>query len=121
MTAETRMSIQRGDVFLVDFEPVRGSEQGKVRPALVIQNDIGNRFSPTVIVAAITSGSHVRFDVNVAVAPPEGGLTNDSIILLNQIRTIDRSRLGRYWGRVSAQTMKQVDEALRISLGLVRV
>ena len=82
--------------------------------------DIGNRFSPTVIVAAITSGSHVRFDVNVAVAPPEGGLSNDSLILLNQIRTIDRSCLGRYWGRLSAQTMKQVDDALRISLGLVR-
>jgi mRNA interferase MazF len=82
---------------------------------------VGNRFSPTVIVAAITSGSHARFDVNVAISPPEGGLTNDSIILLNQIRTVDRSRLGKYWGRISAQTMKQVDEALKVSLGLVRV
>jgi mRNA interferase MazF len=121
MMAETRSQVQRGDIFSVDFEPVRGSEQGKVRPALVIQNDVGNRFSPTVIVAAITSGSHARFDVNVAISPPEGGLTNDSIILLNQIRTVDRSRLGKYWGRISALTMKQVDEALKVSLGLVRV
>ena len=120
MMAETRPQIQRGDIFSVDFEPVLGSEQGKVRPALVVQNDIGNRFSPTVIVAAITFGSLARFDVNVAVSTPEGGLSNDSIILLNQIRTVDRSRLGKYWGRLSAQTMKRVDEALKISLGLVR-
>jgi mRNA interferase MazF len=113
--------IRRGDIFTVDLEPVRGSEQGKVRPALIIQNDIGNQYSPTVIVAAITSGERVRFDVNVAVKSPEGGLTKDSIVLLNQIRTIDRSRLSRYWGRLGANTMDQVDEALKISLGLVPI
>jgi mRNA interferase MazF len=113
--------IRRGDIFTVDLEPVRGSEQGKVRPALIIQNDIGNQYSPTVIVAAITSGERVRFDVNVAVKSPEGGLTKDSIVLLNQIRTIDRSRLNRYWGRLGANTMDQVDEALKISLGLVPI
>ncbi len=113
--------IRRGDIFTVDFEPVRGSEQGKARPALVIQNDIGNRYSPTLIVAAITSGKYTPFDVNVAVKAPEGGLANDSLILLNQIRTIDKTRLGRYWGRVSPQTMTQIDEALKISLGLVPV
>lgn len=113
--------IRRGDIFTVDLEPVRGSEQGKVRPALVIQNDIGNQFSPTVIVAAITSGGYTRFDVNVVVKAPEGGLTNDSLILLNQIRTVDKTRIGRYWGRVSTQTMEQVDEAIRISLGLVPI
>ncbi|GIK71944.1 MAG: mRNA interferase [Chloroflexota bacterium] len=113
--------IRRGDIFTVDLEPVRGSEQGKVRPALVIQNDIGNRYSPTVIVAAITSGSRVHFDVNVPIKAPEGGLTNDSVVLLNQIRTVDKSRLGRYWGRVSAQTMEQVDEAIKISLGLIPI
>ncbi len=121
MTAQTRAPILRGDIFSVDFEPVRGSEQGKVRPALVIQNDIGNHYSPTVIVAAITTGNYSRFDVNVVIKAPEGGLANDSIILLNQIRTIDRARLSRYWGRVSPQTMEQVDEAIKISLGLVPV
>jgi mRNA interferase MazF len=113
--------IRRGDIFTVDFEPIRGAEQGKVRPAVIIQNDIGNRYSPTVIVAAITSGDQAHFDVNVAVRAPEGGLTNNSIILLNQIRTVDRSRLGRYWGRLTSKTMVQVDEALQISLGLIRL
>lgn len=112
-------TIRRGDIFLVDLEPVRGSEQGKVRPALVVQNDVGNQYSPTVIVAAITSVTHPQFNVNVLIKAPEGGLKNDSLILLNQIRTVDRSRLGRYWGRVSAQTMAQVDDAIKISLGLV--
>jgi mRNA interferase MazF len=125
MTAQTRpqilRQILRGDIFSVDFEPVRGSEQGKVRPALVIQNDIGNRYSPTIIVAALTTGNHSRFDVNVLIKAPEGGLANDSIVLLNQIRTIDRTRLSRYWGRISPQTMAQVDDAIRISLGLVPV
>lgn len=114
-------TIRRGDIFTVDLEPVRGAEQGKMRPALVIQNDIGNQYSPTIIVAAITSGSHTRFDVNVPVNAPEGGLTNDSLILLNQIRTVDKARLGRYWGRVSAQTLAQVDAAIKISLGLVPI
>lgn len=111
--------IQRGDVFTVDMEPVRGSEQGKVRPALVIQNNIGNRYSPTLIVAAITSGEYARFDVNVSVKSPEGGLTRNSLVLLNQIRTVDKSRLGRYWGRLRPKTMAQIDRAMKISLGLV--
>lgn len=113
--------IRRGDIFTVDLEPTRGSEQGKVRPALVIQNDIGNQYSPTVIVAAITSAAHTHFDVNVVVHAPEGGLVNDSLILLNQIRTVDKARLGRHWGRVSNETMTEVDKALKISLGLVPV
>ena len=113
--------IRRGDIYTVDLEPVRGSEQGKVRPALVIQNDVGNQYSPTVIVAAITSGTHRKFDVNVLVKAPEGGLNNDSLILLNQIRTVDKARLGRYWGRVSTQTMAEVNEAIQISLGLVAI
>jgi mRNA interferase MazF len=108
-------------VFTVDLEPVRGSEQGKSRPAVVIQNDVGNRYSPTVIVAAITSTLRPDFDVNVIVAAPEGGLRQDSTVLLNQIRTIDRSRLGRYWGRLSPATMARIDRALSISLGLVEM
>jgi mRNA interferase MazF len=113
--------VRRGAIFTADIEPVRGLEQGKVRPAVIIQNDIGNQFSPMVIVSAITSGRRVRFDVNAAVESPEGGLTKDSIILLNQIRTIDKSRLGRCWGRLDADKMAQVDEALKISLGLVPI
>lgn len=121
MAAQTRIQILRGDIFSVDFEPIRGAEQGKIRPALIIQNDIGNHYSPTIIVAAITTGNYSRFDVNVLIKAPEAGLANDSIILLNQIRTIDRIRLGRHWGRVSPQTLAQVDEAIKISLGLVPV
>ncbi len=90
-------------------------------PAVIIQNDIGNQFSTTVIVAAITSGRRVRFDVNVAVKSPEGRLTKDSLILLNQIRTIDKSCLGRYWGRLGADKMVQIGEAQKISLGLVPI
>jgi mRNA interferase MazF len=112
---------RRGDVFMVDFEPVRGHEQGKVRPALVIQNDIGNQYSPTTIVAAITSGERARYDVNVEVKAPEGGLSRDSLVLLNQVRTVDKSRLGRYWGHLSEETMARVDKALGISLGLVPI
>ena len=111
--------IRRGDIFSVNFEPVRGSEQGKVRPALVIQNDIGNRHSPTIIVAPITTGNSAKFRVNVAIKSPEGGLKNNSIILLNQIRTADRSRFGQYWGSVTPQTIRKVDNAIKISLGLV--
>lgn len=114
-------SIRRGDIFTIDLEPVRGAEQGKARPALVIQNDIGNQYSPTVIVATLTSGNQLQYDLNVLVKAPEGGLKNDSLILLNQIRTVDKIRLGRYWGRVSAQTMAQVDDAIKISLGLVPI
>jgi len=113
-------TIHRGDVFSVDFEPVRGSEQGKVRPAVGIQNDLGNRHSPTLIVAPLTSGTHARFDVNVAMQAPEGSLTNDSLVLLNQIRTANLSRFGRYWGRMKPRTMAKVDDAILNSLGLVK-
>lgn len=111
--------MRRGDVFSVDFEPVRGSEQGKIRPAVIIQNDMGNQFSPTVIVAPLTTGQYARFDVNVEVKAPEGGIDNDSLVLLNQIRVVDKSRLLRYWGRLSPRTMRKVDEAIKISLGLI--
>jgi len=110
---------RRGDIFTVDFEPVRGHEQGKARPALIIQNDIGNQYSPTTIVAAITSGERARYDVNVEIKATEGGLVRDSLVLLNQVRTVDKSRLSRYWGHISKESMIRVDEALKISLGLV--
>jgi mRNA interferase MazF len=117
----TQQRFRRGDIWTVDLEPVVGSEQGKARPALIIQNDIGNLYSPVLIVAALTSGEDAHFDVQVAVKAPEGGLRHNSIVLLNQIRTIDKRRVGRYWGRLSARTMQQVDKAIKISLGLVPI
>jgi mRNA interferase MazF len=117
----TQQRFRRGDIWTVNFEPVVGSEQGKARPALIIQNDIGNLYSPVLIVAALTSGENARYDVQVEVKAPEGGLDHNSLVLLNQIRTIDKRRVGRYWGHLPAQTMQQVDEAIKISLGLVRI
>ena len=113
---------RRGDVYLVSFDPTVGAEIQKTRPALVVQNDIANRFSPITIVAAITS----RFDASlypteVGIRPPEGGLDTDSVVLLNQIRSIDRQRLIRRLGRVSSDTMRRVDRALVVSLGLVEL
>ena len=110
--------VQRGDIFTVDFDPPRGSEQGKMRPALVIQNDIGNHFSTTIIVAAITTGEQARFRVQVEVKAPDGGLQRNSLILLNHLLTVDRVRLEEYWGHVSPDVMQEVDEAIAVSLGL---
>jgi mRNA interferase MazF len=117
----TQQRFRRGDIWTVDLEPVVGSEQGKARPALIIQNDIGNLYSPVLIVAAITSGESARYDVQVEVKAPEGGLHHNSLVLLNQIRTIDKRRVGRYWGHLSVQTMQRVDQAIKISLSLVPV
>jgi mRNA interferase MazF len=117
----TQQRFRRGDIWTVDLEPVVGSEQGKARPALIIQNDIGNLYSPVLIVAAITSGESARYDVQVEVKAPEGGLHHNSLVLLNQIRTIDKRRVGRYWGHLSVQTMQRVDQAIKISLSLVTV
>ena len=110
---------KRGDVFVVDFDPARGSEIAKTRPALIIQNDIANRYSPVTIVAAFTSQfGEKRYPTEVVVQPPEGGLTAESAILLNQLRTVDKSRLRRRLGAVTAVTMARVDRALVISIGL---
>ena len=107
---------------MVSFDPVVGSEIAKTRPAVIIQNDIGNRVSPITIVAAFSS--QVRqslYPFEVLVRAREGGLTVDSTVRLNQIRTIDKSRLGKRLGKVSAATMVAVDAAIKISLGLVPV
>ena len=117
----TPQQFRRGDIWTVNLEPTVGSERGKARPALVIQNDIGNAYSPVLIVAALTSGEDARYDIQVAVKAPEGGLHQNSLVLMSQIRTIDKRRVGRYWGRLSPETMRRVDEALRISLGLVPI
>ncbi len=113
------MDVKRGDVVLVDLDPTKGSEQGKTRPAVVIQNDVGNRYSPTTIVAPLTSSYEKVYPVNVEVKSSESGIEKDSIVLLNQIVTIDiKARIIKRLGTISKSTMKDVDKALKISLGL---
>lgn len=113
------MNILRSDLYYADLTPVTGSEQGGVRPVLMIQNDIGNRFSPTVIVAAVTSRQDKHpLPTHVSISPNHCGLKESSVVLLEQLRTIDRVRLREYIGRLTEQDMKQVDHALRISIGL---
>jgi len=112
--------VKRGDVFFADLSPVVGSEQGGVRPVLVIQNDIGNRFSPTVIVAAITAQiQKAKLPTHVEIEAKRHGLEKDSVILLEQIRTIDKQRLTDKITHLDEETMRKVDEALQISLGLI--
>ncbi len=110
---------RRGEVYLVSFDPTVGAEIKKTRPARIIQNDLGNRWSPVTLVAAITSRSDApAYPVDVRVDPPEGNLNVPSVVLLNQVRTIDRRRLVKRLGRLRPDTMKLVDRALQISLGL---
>jgi len=111
---------RRGQVYLVRFDPTIGFEVKKTRPALVIQNDIGNRHSPITIVAAITSKCDDRlYPTEVLIPPGEGGLDLDSVVLLNQIRSIDKGRLLQRLGTVSSDTMAAIDQAIQISLGLI--
>ena len=111
-------STQRGDIYYTDLNPIKGSEQGgDVRPVLVIQNDIGNKFSPTLIIAAITNRKKSNLPTHVTVKG-EGCLREDSIILLEQIRTIDRIRLKEYIGCLDSKYMRKVDKALEVSIGL---
>lgn len=113
------MQVRRGDVFFADLSPVVGSEQGGVRPVLVIQNDIGNRYSPTVIIAAITSQiDKAKLPTHVELKAAEHGIERDSVVLLEQIRTIDKRRLRERVAHVDGDVMARVDEALLISLGL---
>lgn len=112
--------IKRGDILYADLSPVIGSEQGGVRPVLVIQNDIGNKYSPTVIVAAITSQiNKAKLPTHVEIIAEEYGITKDSVILLEQIRTIDKKRLKEKVGHLSDELMKKVDDGLQISFGLI--
>jgi len=118
----TRKSLipNRGEVYLVSFDPALDAEIQKTRPALILQNDVGNQHSPLTIVAAVTSNVFRRGPTVVFVHAPEGGLTVDSVILLNQIRTIDKRRLGKRLGTLRSETMKQVDQAIMISLALIQ-
>ncbi|MFC4322041.1 MULTISPECIES: type II toxin-antitoxin system endoribonuclease NdoA [Litchfieldia] len=114
------MIVKRGDVYFADLSPVVGSEQGGVRPVLVIQNDIGNRFSPTVIVAAITAQiQKAKLPTHVEIDAEKYGFERDSVILLEQIRTIDKQRLTDKITHLDEEMMDRVDEALQISLGLI--
>lgn len=114
------MNVKRGDVFFADLSPVVGSEQGGFRPVLVLQNNIGNRFSPTVIVAAITAQiQKAKLPTHVEIHASEYGLERDSVVLLEQIRTLDKQRLRDKIARLDDDLMKRVNEALQISLALV--
>jgi len=113
---------KRGEVYRVSFDPTLGAEIRKTRPALILQNDIANRYSPITVVAAITSQyEEPLYPTEVLVKRPEGGLTSDSVVLLNQIRSIDKRRLLKRLGTLRPATLKQVDRALEVSLGLVTV
>jgi mRNA interferase MazF len=115
-----RLIVKRGDVFFADLSPVVGSEQGGVRPVLVIQNDIGNRFSPTVIVAAITAQiQKAKLPTHVEINAEQHGFDRDSVILLEQIRTIDKQRLTDKITHLDEAMMRKVNESLQISLGLI--
>ena len=111
--------VKRGDIFYADLSPVVGSEQGGVRPVLIVQNDIGNKYSPTVIVAAITSKiNKAKMPTHIELAGAMHGLTKDSVILAEQIRTIDKKRLKEKIGHINDCLMTRIDYALRISFGL---
>lgn len=113
------MNVSRGDVFYADLMPVIGCEQGGIRPVLIIQNNIGNRYSPTVIVAAVTSRLEKSpLPTHVPLTGNQIGLRQNSIVMLEQIRTIDRSRLRAYLGRIGGECLRNVDGALGVSLGL---
>ncbi len=113
------MVVKRGDIFYADLSPVIGSEQGGTRPVLVVQNDVGNKFSPTVIVAAITSQiNKAKMPTHIEISAHEFGLLKDSVVLLEQVRTIDKKRLREKIGRLSDDLIEQVDEALGISFGI---
>ena len=113
------MSIKRGDIYYADLSPVIGSEQGGLRPVLIVQNDMGNRYSPTVIAAAITSRvGKTKLPTHIDVYANKVGLQKDSVILLEQIRTIDKKRLGEKMGHLDDKMMNAVNEAITISFGL---
>lgn len=113
------MNIKRGDIYYADLSPVVGSEQGGVRPVLIVQNDVGNRYSPTVIAAAITSQRFkTSLPTHIRVNADGCGLAKDSIVLLEQVRTIDKKRLKERMGNLGMSDMSRIDRALSVSFGL---
>lgn len=113
------MSVKRGEIYYADLSPVVGSEQGGIRPVLIVQNDVGNRHSPTVIAAAITSRlDKAKLPTHISLEASSCGLQKDSIVLLEQIRTLDKKRLKDRMGALDSSAMNRVDNALSISFGL---
>jgi len=113
------MNIKRGDIYYADLSPVIGSEQGGLRPVLIVQNDVGNRYSPTVIAAAITSKmSKTKLPTHIDISGQNAGLSKDSVILLEQVRTIDKQRLKEKMGHLDDSTMNHVNNAIQVSFGL---
>ncbi|NLP15051.1 MAG: type II toxin-antitoxin system PemK/MazF family toxin [Clostridium sp.] len=116
------MVIKRGDIFYADLSPVIGSEQGGVRPVLIVQNDIGNKYSPTVIASAITSQiNKAKLPTHIELSAKDYGLPKDSVVLLEQIRTIDKKRLREKIGHLDDELMEKVNEALTVSFGLIEM
>ena len=113
------MSIKKGDLYFADLSPVTGSEQGGIRPVLVVQNDVGNKYSPTIIVAAVTSRRNkADLPTHVEIAADGNGLSKNSVILLEQLRTIDKTRLKERRGTIDRNRLPEVNEALSVSLGI---
>ncbi len=113
------MIVKRGDIYYADLSPVIGSEQGGVRPVLVVQNDVGNKYSPTIIAAAITSQiNKAKLPTHIEIDAQGYGLSKDSVVLLEQVRTIDKQRLKEKIGHLDEEIMDKVNEALTISFGL---
>lgn len=114
-----KMTIKRGEIYYADLSPVVGSEQGGIRPVLIVQNDTGNRYSPTVIAAAITSQQEkAKLPTHISVKTSDSGLLKNSIILLEQVRTIDKTRLKEKMGDLDKESMDMVNKALSVSFGL---
>ena len=112
--------VRRGDVYIVELDPSRGSELKKTRPSVIIQNDVDNRYSPVTIIAPVTSKFDAKlYPTEVLIKAGEGGLKTDSVVLLNQIRVVDKRRLGRRLGTLHPSTIALVNEALAISVGLI--
>ncbi len=113
------MTVKRGDIYYADLSPVVGSEQGGVRPVLIVQNDVGNKYSPTVIAAAITSQKYkTQLPTHISVAGSGCGLAKDSVVLLEQVRTIDKTRLKEHMGTLDNNDMNKINKALTVSFGL---
>ncbi len=116
---DSKMLVKRGEIYYADLSPVVGSEQGGVRPVLIVQNDIGNKHSPTVIAAAITSQKEKnKLPTHIPLSAASCGLAKDSVVLLEQVRTLDKRRLKERMGELDSESMSQVNDALSVSFGL---
>lgn len=111
-------TIKRGDIYYADLNPAVGSEQGGIRPVLVVQNDVGNCYSPTIIIAVLTSKSKKKLPTHISIHSGEGNIAMDSTVLLEQLRTIDKFRLQKYVGSISGEIMDRIDRVMLVSLGL---